>query len=406
MRPLLILVAVLIGLAAAITIWVSSSPVQTDAVLVSSDAGLRAADVIDFEVAKGLDAGFRFRVDDAFCDPVPGDRWRWAIKNDTLIVEHGKRWSTAPWAVKMPGDWSAQFMRDRTRAARKEAFLRAQRLVPDDVSSAMALVLETRSDPTPDEALAHLDVVLKSVDSRELDRMRAMFVVARDLQRDYARVESGGLTIAWDSRTIDETEARSILELVHATRREAGMLSGQWDDTELSSIVVYPSKSELLAVSCAPEWAGGLYDGTIRLIVEKSGKVRLDAVRHEAAHSMLWNSVVAPHWVHEGLAQTFEFDRLESSARILRWMIAHDVWIDVDRLDAAIEGDDARIAIMAYAESFLLIRKLKSCDERAVSKMLDGFAHRESTQDIFTHICGELPSKVNGLAFANSLVRE
>ena len=123
---------------------------------------------------------------------------------------------------------------------------------------------------------------------------------------------------------------------------------------EALTVILYTNR-QFQDITRAPAWAGGGYDGRIRLPV--SGALRTPAtldrvVRHELVHAMIAHVAPrnVPTWINEGLASV-----LESSDRI--WVKkALSQTSEVFALEDLSEGFDhlnGAEALVAYAESAL-----------------------------------------------------
>lgn len=121
---------------------------------------------------------------------------------------------------------------------------------------------------------------------------------------------------------------------------------------EALTVILYTNK-QFRDITRAPAWAGGGYDGRIRLPV--SGALRAPAaldrvVRHELAHAMIAHVAPrnVPTWVNEGLASVLESsDRAwvkKALARTTEVFALEDLSDGFDHLNGA-------EALVAYAES-------------------------------------------------------
>lgn len=86
------------------------------------------------------------------------------------------------------------------------------------------------------------------------------------------------------------------------------------DPPQPITVQLFPRR-EFRDVTQAPEWAGGLYDGKIRLPLGGLTRLTPDAKRvlvHELTHAVLHSKSrgSAPRWLHEGLAQMAEGKKL------------------------------------------------------------------------------------------------
>jgi hypothetical protein len=111
-------------------------------------------------------------------------------------------------------------------------------------------------------------------------------------------------------------------------------------------------------------WAGGLYDGSIRVPLEDLGKERETlrrVLRHELVHAFVHESGgrSVPGWLNEGLAQLLEVPDPAQQARALdaaRRRVRGAALVPLERLEGSLgaAGDDEAIG-RAYAQSLLFL---------------------------------------------------
>ena len=128
---------------------------------------------------------------------------------------------------------------------------------------------------------------------------------------------------------------------------------------ETLTVILY-SNQQFQDITRAPAWAGGGYDGRIRLPV--GGALRsprsLDrVVTHELVHFVVRTAAPtgAPTWVNEGLAGYLESPDQTWAARAFR---ATPVRIPLAALADGFDRFDADTALIAYAESLVAGRLL------------------------------------------------
>jgi tetratricopeptide (TPR) repeat protein len=121
---------------------------------------------------------------------------------------------------------------------------------------------------------------------------------------------------------------------------------------EALTVILYTNR-QFQDVTRAPAWAGGAYDGRIRLPV--GGALRTPAaldrvVRHELVHAMIANAAPrnVPTWVNEGLASV-----LESTDRAwVKKVLARTTEVfPLEDLTSGFSHLDGTEALVAYAES-------------------------------------------------------
>ncbi|MEW6432296.1 MAG: hypothetical protein AB1730_12385 [Myxococcota bacterium] len=214
-------------------------------------------------------------------------------------------------AIATPDDASAQVtlaVVARAQGRHDEqlaALRRARALLPNVPAVGFALAEATRDGAELDEALDGLSTYLAADPSPGPSRLRARLELQRDMQRDYHRLTRGGVTVLWPPELLSEAQAADVASTVHRDLDAAAAFTGSPRRARLT-VVIYPSRSELLAVSCVPAWSGGLSDGTLRVVAAGDGVVNAVALRHEPLHARLTSlGARTPRWFDEGVAQAF-----------------------------------------------------------------------------------------------------
>jgi tetratricopeptide (TPR) repeat protein len=162
----------------------------------------------------------------------------------------------------------------------------------------------------------------------------------------------GRFSIIFEGSTDSALADRAVATLDAAYWRIGGAL-GAYPSSSIT-VTLY-SDQQFRDLTGAPEWAGGIFDGRIRIPVKgaRQNLTQFDRVLvHELTHAMV--STLAPRgvptWLHEGLASYFEPEDLASAIRVLR--ITGPVPVEV--LLERFAGLTQRQATAAYAESLVL----------------------------------------------------
>lgn len=254
------------------------------------------------------------------------------------------------------------------------AVRRARQLLPADPAVGLALAEATRDSADLDEAIEGLSTSLAADPSPGLARWRARLEVQRDIQRDYRRQTRGGVTLLWPGEALSPRDADQLIEVVDRGLDDAAAFTGTTRRRALT-VVVYPSRSELLAVSCVATWAGGLYDGTLRVVAAPvDGGVEATALRHETLHAQLSPvAPLAPRWFHEGVAQAFAHER----EPLKKWslMVRNRVWVPFSSLSGSFQVFEAQSdASLVYAQSYAMVQLLRDLGgERAIADAVVAF---------------------------------
>jgi hypothetical protein len=124
--------------------------------------------------------------------------------------------------------------------------------------------------------------------------------------------------------------------------------------SETLNVILYTNK-QFQDITRAPGWAGGGYDGRIRLPVGgalRSPKTLQRVVTHEFVHAVIHNAAGAtvPTWVNEGLASYMESTDRAWVQQVLR---RADGRIGIEDLSDGFGQFDSGTALVAYAESLI-----------------------------------------------------
>jgi tetratricopeptide (TPR) repeat protein len=119
-------------------------------------------------------------------------------------------------------------------------------------------------------------------------------------------------------------------------------------------VILYSNK-QFQDITRAPAWAGGGYDGRIRLPVGNAlaSPATLDrVVVHEYVHAVVRNAAGnnVPAWVNEGLASYLESSDKTWARRVLKQATAR---IALEDLTDGFGDLDSDTALVAYAESYI-----------------------------------------------------
>lgn len=119
-------------------------------------------------------------------------------------------------------------------------------------------------------------------------------------------------------------------------------------------VILYSNK-QFQDITRAPAWAGGGYDGRIRLPVGNAlaSPATLDRVLvHEYVHAVVRHAAGnnVPAWVNEGLASYLESADKTWARRVLKQAADR---IELQDLEEGFGGLDSDTALVAYAESYI-----------------------------------------------------
>jgi hypothetical protein len=126
-----------------------------------------------------------------------------------------------------------------------------------------------------------------------------------------------------------------------------------------TTVVLY-TVQQFRDITRAPDWAGGVYDGQIRVAVKGALEhpEELDRVlAHEFVHAVVAQTggQDVPLWINEGLATVFESDGIEWARRVLADAPAR---IGLERLHGSFRRFEDAAVTVAYAESTVAVRRM------------------------------------------------
>ena len=157
--------------------------------------------------------------------------------------------------------------------------------------------------------------------------------------------------------------------------------------------VVLYRKTKFDEVTGLGDWAGGVFDGTVRIPVEDFQRERQGlqrVLRHELVHAFIdaVGGRSVPGWLNEGLAQRLEWpflpDRQASATRALDRLAGHELFT-LDRLQGSLASWKDKTEIQrAYAQSLAFTAHLEHhYGERVLYEMVAGCKEGKTCEETF-----------------------
>jgi tetratricopeptide (TPR) repeat protein len=164
-------------------------------------------------------------------------------------------------------------------------------------------------------------------------------------------------TILFDGPASQELAVRATIVLRNAFWK-IGQALGSYPSNPIN--VVFYTDRQFRDITGAPEWAGGGFDGQIRMPVAGATQNLKDFDRvltHELAHAMISSlaSRNVPAWLQEGLAMHFEGNDAAASEK--RLLTAH-TFVPLANLQGGFTGLTAKQADIAYDMSAFAVSAL------------------------------------------------
>jgi len=173
-----------------------------------------------------------------------------------------------------------------------------------------------------------------------------------------------------------------ILDELESVYGDLGLLFGRYPVEEGApriSVVLY-RREGFDSVTKLGDWAGGAFDGTVRIPVEDFEQEEASmqrVLRHELVHAFVRavGGGGVPGWLNEGLAQWLELERAQGLEAARRQQQGR-AWFPLERLQGSLASwDDQQEILLAYGQSLLLCDHVAhEYGERVLFQMVEGCA--------------------------------
>jgi len=205
------------------------------------------------------------------------------------------------------------------------------------------------------------------------------------VHRDFEERRYDRFRVMFQGRA-DEPLAAAATETLNSEFWRIGQALGAYPSEPV--VVMLYTETQFRDITQAPEWAGGIYDGRIRIPAAGAARTpqAFDRVLvHELTHAMIANMAPRgiPAWLHEGLAQYFEGDdagaarrRLKAAGRMVSLRSLEDSF---SRLSA----DQARVAYDASLVAVNVMLQRPGLNWPSVFRALSENDRPERTLDSF-----------------------
>ncbi|WP_051361159.1 peptidase MA family metallohydrolase [Desulfuromonas sp. TF] len=185
-----------------------------------------------------------------------------------------------------------------------------------------------------------------------LERARRELPVENSMSHDYGR----NFKISYNGRAFGEV-GDQVLEVLESAYSQIGNDLNFYPDTVVP-VLLYTER-DFAEITRSPDWAGGLYDGKIRIPVGGVSHMnpQLKAVLfHEYSHVAVHflTSGRCPVWLNEGLAQIAERRHHDPPLRALAAAVEEDRPLAFEPLEKSFAGLSREEAQLAYEQSYSL----------------------------------------------------
>jgi len=157
--------------------------------------------------------------------------------------------------------------------------------------------------------------------------------------------------------------AERVLDLLEAAYSSVGLALGYYPDTVIETILY--TQQAFHDVTRSPGWAGGVYDGKVRLPIsgaDQDPQSLRRVVTHEYVHAALADLLgrrTIPTGLHEGVAMSLEPIDRKAMDRWARGILSrHTEVMPLERISGSLMGLSAAQADRAYAQSYVMVRAM------------------------------------------------
>lgn len=283
-------------------------------------------------------------------------------------------------------------------------FERCRAAQPDEPSYAFnlaealaRLALEEYGRGEGERALERLGRARELAPAREdLRALHERWSAASAAEEELWGYESDHFELAFDAQRTDLLYgAQDVLDVLELGYHELALFfdARPVEDGRAKVRVVITDRAGFARATGLGEWAGGAYDGRIRIPVADLGRERAGlarVLRHELAHVFVHALAPggAPGWLNEGLCQWLEPSgegERELARASARGTLAGERLHPLAALRAPfVRWDDPDSVARLYAQAFLLVDAVaRSYGDRELVVLLRGVARGEEPASVF-----------------------
>jgi tetratricopeptide (TPR) repeat protein len=237
----------------------------------------------------------------------------------------------------------------------------ALRLNPTDPNALLALSqIYLKEDRRP----AALELLERAKDAGahgpELDKLVQQLSREVDAEWDFVQLDSRHFRLSFADND-DRSAVREVLAALEDAYDSVGAKFG-YRPSEPTNVVLY-TQQDFHAITQTPDWAGGAFDGRIKLPVRglrDNDPALARIARHEYTHSVVarLGGSRCPVWLNEGLAVWAEEEHEGDRQGWAENAIAGQELFTLDQLAGTFTTlPPARVEV-AYAESYLAVRAM------------------------------------------------
>ena len=189
-----------------------------------------------------------------------------------------------------------------------------------------------------------------------LEKVKRESAVEQEMDKEYG----GHFIIIFDGEE-NAGLGREVLSVLEDAYLWAGLRLGHYPEQRVP-VILY-SQEQFRDLTSSPHWAGGLYDGKIRLPVggvAEVGPAVSGLLYHEYMHVVLRDLAGEhlPYWLNEGLAEIAEREHYDAPLKVLPRAALNATLFNLEALEGPFSRYQGERVTLAYEQSYLFVRFL------------------------------------------------
>lgn len=232
-----------------------------------------------------------------------------------------------------------------------DCLVEAVKLNPDDFQANRYMALTCYRLDRLADSLRFTERALDIQKDPRLESFQDRLVRELDTMKGYANRKTPGFKIIFSQHEHSEIRFK-VMDILKTAFREIGREINHYPGRPVT-VILYNEKG-FFDITRAPSWAGGLYDGKIRLPIRGAGgqeKLLRRVLFHEYTHALVHDlTPECPLWLNEGLAEYFSSQDRKPIGQV----------IPLRHLEKRFPAGDPRLVAIAYMESHSAVSHLIS----------------------------------------------
>jgi tetratricopeptide (TPR) repeat protein len=206
----------------------------------------------------------------------------------------------------------------------------------------------------------------------------------QNAETDFVQNESSHFTLHYEGEQTSSALRAQILSILESDYddlvRDLGMPPRD------NILVTLYTQTAFFDVTHAPDWAGAIYDGKLRIPISGLTSVTPELARvlkHELSHAFITklSGGRCPIWLNEGVAQFLEPRNLGSNGHLLAVLFKNQEQIPLNTLEGSFTHFSGSKVAIAYAESLAAVAYISdSYGLSDVQRILDRLSQGNSTE--------------------------